>query len=73
MNDEILNEEIVLDVIPIMIGEMYPTKEEIYHYKIDNYFGGVKFMIGEIKKDFERNTGFSHGIILNKGMVVEMF
>lgn len=68
-----MNKEIVLDVIPISIGEMYPTKEGIYHYKSDNYFGDVNFMIGAIKMNFERNTGFSHGIILNKGMVVKMF
>ena len=68
-----MNKEVVLDVIPISIGEMYPTKEGIYHYKDIDPFCDVEYMIKVIKMDFERNTGFSHGIILNKGMVVEMF
>lgn len=29
------NNEIVLDIIPIYVGEMYPTKEEIWHFSAD--------------------------------------
>lgn len=31
-----INEEIFLDVIPIYIGEMYPTTEQIFHVRDDN-------------------------------------
>lgn len=73
-----MNKEVVLDVIPIMIGEMYPTKEQIFHYKHIKEEGEeeeyvMRTMLSEIKISFERNTEYKHGIILYEGMVVEMF
>ena len=62
---------VVIDIIPIQIGEMYPTMEQVYHvrFKSEN----IQYNINLIKKDFLIKSGYSHGIILNNGKVVDMF
>lgn len=66
--------EIVLDVIPIYINEMYPTKEGIWYFKVDYktetdrvYF--LNNMIQEIKHKFSDCNAV---IILEKGKVIEV-
>lgn len=66
--------EIVLDVIPIYINEMYPTKEAIWHFRTDYktetdrvYF--LNNMIQEIKHKFSDCNAV---IILEKGKVIEV-
>ena len=66
--------EIVLDVIPIYINEMYPTKEGIWHFKTgieegENRVFLLNNVIQEIKHKFaDCNTV----IILEKGKVIEV-
>ena len=66
--------EIVLDVIPIYINEMYPTKEAIWHFRNSN-IRGVKeeieknLMIEEIRRHFSDCNAV---IILEKGKVIEV-
>ena len=38
----ILEEKVILDVIPIYIGEMYPTSKETWHFSNDGLKNGVK-------------------------------
>lgn len=66
--------EIILDVIPIYINEMYPTKEMIWHFRADCktetdrvYF--LNNMIMEIKHKFSDCNAV---IILEKGKVIEV-
>lgn len=59
----------VFDVIPIQIGEMYPKKEQIWHFKNDSGISDDKFL-EEIKWNFERITHCEQGIILKQGMIV---
>lgn len=66
--------EIILDVIPIYINEMYPVKEEIWHFKNKNENNVKKetvinFMIEEIKLKF---SDYNAVIILEKGKVIEI-
>ena len=67
-------EEIILDVIPIYINEMYPKKEEIWHFKNKNENNVEKeivinFMIEEIRLKF---SDYNAVIILEKGKVIEI-
>lgn len=66
--------EIVLDVIPIYINEMYPTKKGIWHFRTDYktetdrvYF--LNNMIMEIEHKFSDCNAV---IILEKGKVIEV-
>lgn len=66
--------EIVLDVIPIYINEMYPTKEAIWHFRADIKTGTDKEyqlnnMFMEIKHKFSDCNAV---IILEKGKVIEV-
>ena len=66
--------EIVLDVIPIYINEMYPTKEAIWHFRNENIRGVKKeiekeLMIEEIGRHFSDCNAV---IILEKGKVIEV-
>lgn len=65
----VIIEKNIFDVIPIEIGEMYPKKEEIWHFKNKTECSDYK-MIENIKENFERLTKYSHGIILKNGMIV---
>lgn len=67
-------DEIVLDVIPIYINEMYPTKEAIWHFRNENIIGvkeeiEKEFMIEEIRRQFSDCNAV---IILEKGKVIEV-
>jgi hypothetical protein len=59
----------IFDVIPIQIGEMYPKKEQIWHFENNSNCSDDK-MIEEIKINFERITNYEQGIILKNGMIV---
>lgn len=66
--------EIVLDVIPIYINEMYPTKEAIWHFRDENPAGikkevVIELMLEEIKHKFSDCNAV---IILEKGKVIEV-
>ena len=66
--------EIVLDVIPIYKGEIYPTKDMIYHYKNENLRcvnkeTEIDLMIEEIRRHFSDCNAV---IILEKGNVIEV-
>jgi len=68
------NKEIVLNVIPIYINEMYPTKEGIWHYrgeieKEEDRVYLLNNMIMEIKHKFSDCNAV---IILEKGKVIEV-
>ena len=69
-----MDNKIILDVIPIYIGEIYPTKEMIFHYECEVKEGiDVKYfkrgIIEEIKKKFD---SYNTVIILEKGIVIEV-
>ena len=66
--------EIVLDVIPIYINEMYPTKEAIWHFrgeieKEEDRVYLLNNMLMEIKHKFSDCNAV---IILEKGKVIEV-
>lgn len=66
--------EIILDVIPIYINEIYPTKDMIWHFKseVKNYGERVQIlnrMIEEIRCKF---SDYNAVIILEKGKVIEI-
>ena len=66
--------EIILDVIPIEIGEIYPTKDMIWHFKteiksdVDRVYT-LDRMMEEIKHKF---SGCNAIIILEEGKVIEV-
>lgn len=68
--------EIILDIIPIYINEMYPKKEGIYHLECtidsieENTIQALKErMIQEIRYQF---SGYDCVIILEKGKVISV-
>lgn len=66
--------EIVLDVIPIYINEMYPTKEGIWHFETrieegENRVFLLNNVIQEIKHKFSDCNAV---IVLEKGKVIEV-
>lgn len=66
--------EIVLDVIPIYINEMYPTEEAIWHFreeieKEEDRVYLLNNMLMEIKHKFSDCNAV---IILEKGKVIEV-
>lgn len=66
--------EIVLDVVPIYIGEMYPTKEGIWHFRADIKTGTDRVyllnnMLMEIKHKFADCNSI---IVVEKGKVIEV-
>lgn len=66
--------EIVLDVIPIYINEMYPTKEAIWHFRTDIKTGTdreyqLNNMLMEIKHKLSDCNSI---IIVEKGKVIEV-
>lgn len=68
------NNEIVLDVIPIYINEMYPTKEAIWHFRVEiekeeDRVYCLNNMIMEIEHKFSDCNAV---IILEKGKVIEV-
>lgn len=58
----------VFDVIPMKVGEEFPDKEHIWHFKIDVALDDAT-AIEEIKFNFERWTKFQHGIILKNKII----
>lgn len=67
------NKEIILDVIPLYINEMYPTKDGIWHFRIEaeneNRLQILNKMIEEIRHKF---SDYNAVIILEKGKVIEI-
>ena len=68
MNEEVL----ILDIIPLNVGEMYPNKDEIKHYKVENIKNSdIDFikngLIEALKLQFKN---YNTVIILEKGKVV---
>ena len=66
--------EIVLDVVPIYINEMYPTKEGIWHFRADIKTGTdreylLNNMLMEIKHKFADCNSI---IVVEKGKVIEV-
>lgn len=70
MNKE---KEIILDVIPLYINEMYPTSDSIWHFKSEikneNRLQILDKMIEEIRHKF---SDYNAVIILEKGKVIEI-
>lgn len=69
-----MNEEIILDVIPIYKNEMYPTKEGVWHIRTDirtesEREDTLNKMIMRIKREFSGCTAI---IIIEKGIVIEV-
>ena len=66
--------EIVLDVIPIYINEMYPTKEGIWHFKADykTETDRVYFLNNMIQEIGHKFSDCNAVIILEKGKVIEV-
>lgn len=66
--------EIVLDVIPIYINEMYPTKEAIWHFRTDykTETDRVYFLNNMIKEIEYKFSDCNAVIILEKGKVIEV-
>ncbi len=70
-----MEEEIILEVIPIEIGEMYPSKEEHWYFKNDGLKNGasreflIDYMKQEIKEKFEDCKAI---IVLEKGKVLDI-
>ena len=67
-------DEIILDVIPIYVNEMYPTKKGIWHFKNENKNNIekekiIEYMIQEISLKFSDCNAV---IILEKGKVIEV-
>ena len=67
-------EEIILDVIPICINEMYPTKDGLWHFKAEIKTGTdreylLNEMLREIKYKFQ---DYSAVIVLEKGRVIDV-
>lgn len=70
--DEIEKVECIqLDVIPIYVNEMYPTREAIWHFRAikENDSRQRERMIQEIKHKFSDCNAV---IVLEKGMVIEV-
>ena len=68
------NNVIQLDVIPIHKNDMYPTKQEIWHFKNENpnnisKNNVLKYMCEEIKQKF---CNFDVVVVLEKGKVIEI-
>lgn len=69
--------EIILDIIPIHINEIYPTRKGVYHYaraidyttNKDEIQSLKKAMIREIKHEF---YFFDCIIVLEKGKVIDI-
>lgn len=66
--------QIILDVIPVYVNEMYPTKEGIWHFKDENPANinketVIELMLAEIKHKFSDCNAV---IILEKGKVIEV-
>jgi len=68
------NKEIVLDVIPIYINEMYPTKEGIWHFRTDykTETDRVYFLNNMIQEIGHKFSDCNAVIILEKGKVIEV-
>ena len=66
--------EIVLDVIPIYINEMYPTEEAIWHFKTGIEEGASRvFLLNNVIKEIEHKFSDCNAvIILEKGKVIEV-
>lgn len=63
--------EIILDVIPVYKNEMYPTKDNIYHFKNASKNSKdmiIKYMIMDISNIFDCDCV----IILEQGKVIEI-
>ena len=70
-----MEEKVILDVIPIYIGEMYPTSKETWHFSNDGLKNGVKkekiieYMKEEIKDKFNDCKTI---IVIEKGKVIDV-
>lgn len=69
-----VKKEIILDVIPIFIDEMYPTKDGWWHFKAEIKTGTdreylLNEMLREIKYKFQ---DYSAVIVLEKGRVIDI-
>lgn len=66
--------EIVLDVVPIYIGEMYPTKEGIWHFKADIKTGTDReYLLNNMLMEIEHKFADCNSIIVvEKGKVIEV-
>ena len=68
------NNIVQLDVIPIHKNDMYPTKQEIWHFKNENSNNiskdnVTKCILNEIKQKF---CNFDVVVVLEKGKVIEI-
>ena len=66
--------EIILDVIPIYINEMYPTKEAIWHFKTGIEDGEDRvFLLNNVIQEIKHKFSDCNAvIILEKGKVIEV-
>lgn len=67
-------DEIILEVVPIYVNEIYPTTDMIWHFKNENKGkckreDVINFMIEEIRHKFSDCNAV---IILEKGKVIEV-
>ena len=68
-----MTKERIFDVIPIYENEMYPTKDEIWHYKCERHTeigeGELYSLFSTIKRKF---SNCKVVIILERGMVIKV-
>lgn len=67
-----INERIELDIIPIYIGEMYPTTEQIFHVRDDNDAPReirLECIYGNLKRRFFDSNII---IVIENGMVINV-
>ena len=66
--------ELILDIVPIYENEMYPTEEEIYHFKYTKLGNETRetilpMMFEQIKRTLYNCQAL---IVLEKGMVIKV-
>ena len=69
-----VKKEIILDVIPIFIDEMYPTKDGWWHFKAEIKTGTDReYLLNEMLREIKHKFCDCNAIvILEKGKVIEI-